>query len=222
MIINGTTFSVDDLRREHAVPVSGLNLSAPYAAAVQSTDDDGNGPATASVDFTTTATPDTAAPLFIEGPLVTGITYNSAMVEWRTDEPATTLPDHGLAQDLSQQVSEAGLQVIHQIELTQLTPGSTYSVRSSATDTADNGPALSPVVQFTTLSAPDASPPIILNGPMVIDIAATKSHGRLGHGRAGRQRRLAESGRAISGVPRRKPDHSTRDPRHRSESIDCV
>ena len=56
--INGSTYTVDGYRREHSVAVDGLAPSTNYTAAVESTDESGNGPATGSVGFVTANAPD--------------------------------------------------------------------------------------------------------------------------------------------------------------------
>ena len=173
--VNGTTYAIDGYRREHSVPVAGLAASTVYTAEVQSADEAGNDPATAAVDFETGVAPDLAAPLIIEGPVIVSIAHNSAVVEWRTNEPATTELDYGPGSDLSGGVSVAGLRDLHRVALTGLSADLTYGVQVRSNDAAGNGPVTSALANFSTLPAPDTKAPVITAGPLVININETEA-----------------------------------------------
>lgn len=173
--VNGITYAVSGYRREHAVPVTGLVASTVYTAEVQSADEAGNGPVTASVEFETGVAPDLAAPLIIEGPVILSIAHDSAVVEWRTNEPATTDLDYGPGGDLSVGSTVPGLRDLHRVELTGLSAEVFYSVQVRSSDAAENGPVTSSVVNFSTLPTPDTTPPVITAGPLVINISETET-----------------------------------------------
>ena len=156
---------------EHSALLTGLTAETLHSVKVKATDKAGNGPVeSAVVTFTTTAIPDTSAPFILEGPIVTCITHNSAVVEWTTNEMTTSLVDYGLGVTLTLSETDATLVKHHRITLTGLTPDTLYTARASSTDAVGNGPVVSPEVPFTTLDTPDVSAPLIISGPMVIDI----------------------------------------------------
>lgn len=149
----------------HALALEGLMPETPYSVNVAATDAVGNGPTTASVAFTTAATPDSVAPLIVAGPTVAGLTHTSATLEWETDEPATS----AVGGDLS--AALAGLRTVHRVELAGLDPLTTYQVLVASMDQAGNGPS-EQALSFTTLNAPDLTPPVITKGPWLSDVTA--------------------------------------------------
>jgi chitodextrinase len=60
--------------------------------------------------------------------------------------------------------------VNHHISLSSLTPNTRLYFMAGSTDAAGNGPTQSAQLDFTTLPAPDVTPPAILSGPVVVDI----------------------------------------------------
>ncbi len=117
-----------------------------------------------SEDITQTivlALPDTTLPVIIGTPIITHITKTSAVVEWQTNEPASS----NVIGDVSG--SRAGYFTAHAVTLTNLTPSTTYTVSAVSTDKANNGPVTSEPVSFTTLSDDDVTKPFIIAGPIV-------------------------------------------------------
>lgn len=173
---SGNTESPDGYRTLHSVLLTDLSPETTYQLQVSSSDRAGNGPTTSEVvSFTTMATPDTSAPVILEGPIVTSISHDSAVVEWTTNEAATSEVNYGLSPSLGQFVSESGYVTHHSVSLTNLSPNSQYSVLVSSSDEAGNGPTDSQVVDFWTLPILDNIPPVIISGPMVIDITDTEA-----------------------------------------------
>ena len=113
---------------------------------------------------------DTHAPLIIAGPYVTSITDSSAVVEWQTNEPATGRVKYGADDPPVNEASVAGLRTNHAVQLTGLTPNTTYYFQALSSDGLGNGPTGSAVSTFATLAEPDRQAPVILDGPIVTSI----------------------------------------------------
>ena len=174
VLINDAAQSVAGLRTNHSVPVTGLMALTVYSLQVSTMDGAGNGPTlSALTNFSTLSTPDATAPSIISGPVITGITHDRVLVQWTTSEPANTTLSYG-ATGPSIPISLAGLREEHEVEITGLNPSSQYFVQVQATDAAGNGPTSSPVVEFLTLAAADTQAPVIVAGPMVINITDTE------------------------------------------------
>jgi hypothetical protein len=159
----GGSVSETGYQTQHAVSMNGLTASTPYTVTVSATDRTGNGPTTASVTFNTASLPDSTPPLIIAGPTVSALTQNSAVVEWETNEPATTV----ISGDRSATVS--GYAVLHRVELGGLAAQTAYSLNANSSDVSGNGPTIRSLT-FTTLAASDTTPPVITKGPWSVDV----------------------------------------------------
>lgn len=95
---------------------------------------------------------DTTAPV-ISLLQVTDITETSAMVEWMTDEPSTTLVDYHANGGLFYVFVDSTKYTYHRAPLTNLSPGTTYNYRVQSVDAAGNT-ATSLDYTFATLSPP--------------------------------------------------------------------
>lgn len=151
---------------QHSVLLTGLRDSTAYTTTISATDPSGNGPTTATVSFTTTSLPDTTPPVVISGPTVSSLTNTSAVIEWETNEPATTVISGGLS------VTVAGYRSQHRVVLTDLTGLTAYTLNVNSTDVSGNGP-VTRALTFTTLPALNSTPPVITKGPWALDIGAT-------------------------------------------------
>ena len=166
----------DGLRTAHSVLLTGLDAATTYAIGVASTDASGNGPATAGpVSFTTLASADTEAPVVIAGPIVTRITHDSAVVQWTTSEPASSGLDYGTTASLGNPVDDDALVEDHEVTLSGLAASTPYYLAVGGRDAAGNPVIAPPVVGFTTLATPDTTPPVIVEGPMAIDVTDTSA-----------------------------------------------
>lgn len=98
---------------------------------------------------------DTTAPVISSVTAAPGT--GSAVIQWMTDEPATSRVEFGLsANALSSVVSDAALTTTHRLTLTGLVPKTAYFFRVSSSDAAGNS-SVSPAAAahtFTTLSEP--------------------------------------------------------------------
>jgi chitodextrinase len=166
--VGGQTFTKPGYTTNHVIRVSGLSPETLYTAVVSSVDVQGNGPVTASVDFTTKALPDNAAPVIVSGPIVESITHNSALVRWRTNEPTTFELAYGVG-NTNTVVSGSEPATEHEYWLTDLSALATYALQLSVRDVAGNGSVTRDVITFTTLAQPDVLPPVITAGPFVSD-----------------------------------------------------
>ena len=149
----------------HRVVLTGLLAGKDYYYRVGSTDLAGNGPALRNIadvnpsterTFHTDADADTTA-AHISAVDVTGITSSQAVVEWVTDEPASSQVHYGtaLGTGWSDYVSyplsrsDAALVTTHSVTLTGLDPSTTYHFRVGSVDVSGNGPALNPTAGTT-------------------------------------------------------------------------
>jgi len=170
--VNGVTYTVPGYRTLHSVAVSALTASQSYLATVSSTDEDGNGPVSSSASFDTLASPDSNAPVILEGPVITSVSNDRATVEWRTNEPATTQLNYGIGGLLDQSETITGLRSSHSVAITGLSANSTYTIQVSGTDAAGNGPVESPGKTFQTLPQPDTEAPVFVSAPVITDLSS--------------------------------------------------
>jgi hypothetical protein len=106
-----------------------------------------------------------AAPKIIAGPVVKHITAHSAVVEWLTDKPGTSVVD--LSNGRRYQTSP--LTTNHSVVLTDLDPETFYQADVHSVDKDDRATqTLS--TSFTTLVIPDYRAPLILEGPLASNI----------------------------------------------------
>lgn len=147
----------------HSVLIDDLLASTSYTAEVTATDKTGNGPTRGSVTFTTSTAPDNRPPLIVAGPTVSAITSDSAVVEWETNEPATTV----VTGDVS--FAGVGYATVHKVELRNLQSATRYAIRIASSDESGNGPTQRQL-HFTTLLSADTTAPVILKGPWFVDI----------------------------------------------------
>ena len=170
--VGGSTVTDTTLVTHHEVAVGNLAADTEYLVTVASTDAQGNGPTTGTTTFRTLVTPDLQSPLFVDGPVVTDITHNSALVRFETNEPVTAVVTLYQGGSPVAQVNTA-LDHSHQVPLSGLTPETAYEVIVVITDAAGNGPTVSAPLAFTTLALPDTDAPLILTGPHISEITAT-------------------------------------------------
>jgi predicted RNA-binding Zn-ribbon protein involved in translation (DUF1610 family) len=106
--------------------------------------------------------PDTVPPV-ISDVRVSGITDRLAVVSWTTNEPADSAVDYGATTAYGQKVQDAAFVLEHSVTLTGLAASATYHFKAGSKDASGNGPTESGDLSFTTLAAPDTTPPAISN-----------------------------------------------------------
>lgn len=115
------------------------------------------------------AQPDTTPPSITSGPTVTA--YDCwAVVEWDTDEPASSTVEYGTDSGYGATATSSGYSFHHSVTVEGLAAGQTYHYRVISDDYAGNGPAASSDATFTTTAD---TPPVIASGPTVTAEADT-------------------------------------------------
>jgi len=149
----------------HQVPLTNLEGDTEYQVRVFVTDASQNQvQAPRDLRLRTDRAPDREPPRILSGPEVSAITERGAVVEWITDELSDSFVDFDTTPYLGAVVGDPQYTEAHRVVLTHLEPGKTYYFRVGSTDRARNGPAISEVVQFTTLAAADRTPPPPVEG----------------------------------------------------------
>ncbi|WP_444995301.1 fibronectin type III domain-containing protein [Aliikangiella sp. IMCC44359] len=168
--VDDTTFNLDTLAVCHQVVITDRSPNTPYEVTVSIVDSEGNGP-TLSIPQVVTTLPvqDTTPPEILLLPFVIDISDTEATVIWLTDEPANSGVSYNDGTSYHV-VTDNGLVVEHSMQLTDLTPETTYTLTVSSTDAEGNGPTLSLPINFTTLAAPDTKPPVIVGNPLIQNI----------------------------------------------------
>ena len=124
---------------------------------------------------TVTGTLDFSAPQVSSTPTVTELTENSAVIEWTTNEPGSSIIQYGTASSawgsyaLSQNIDN--LTSNHSITLTGLSENTTYFYRAGSTDACGNSPdqipnATNPSAEYT-FSTVQSYPPSIVEFPAI-------------------------------------------------------
>ncbi len=164
------TFTLDNPVKCHSLPVLERSADTTYTVTCSITDVANNGPVESEpLQVTTLKNLDLTAPLILSGPVVIEITNTTAIVQWETDEPATSFVAYNDGTHFNE-LNNDDLTQKHQILLTDLTPDTTYQVTVASSDAFGNGPTEGGPVEFTTLGLPDTTAPKILFGPEAIDI----------------------------------------------------
>lgn len=107
--------------------------------------------------------------LAVDGPVISDVSANvtgetTATVTWITDQPATSQVEYGLTDTYGSSTAlDPTLATGHSVDLTGLTPGTTYHFRARSMDASDNE-TVSADYTFTTLD---------LTAPVISDVTAT-------------------------------------------------
>jgi len=105
---------------------------------------------------------DTAGPA-ISSVRVVGLTDNSAIITWMTDEEADSAVDFGLTTAYGSSKLDPTFVMSHSVALGGLSPTTTYHFRVQSRDRAGNPPSLSPDYIFITTATPDTTAPSLSN-----------------------------------------------------------
>jgi len=116
------------------------------------------------------------APLLVSAVTVVDRTDTSAVIQWTTDRPGTSVVDFGTSVSYGQTQADLTFKTHHSVALSNLLPGRTYHFRVSSTDEDGLGPEASPTdnnpstdATFQTETGADETSPQILSGPLVTD-----------------------------------------------------
>lgn len=109
---------------------------------------------------------DFALPKIIAGPFVKRITEHSAVVEWQTDKPGTSVVNLSNGR----RYQSALLTTLHSVVVNDLNPSTQYLADVHSVD-KDNRATDTASTRFTTLATPDRRAPLILEGPHASNIS---------------------------------------------------
>jgi hypothetical protein len=173
--------------------LTGLTDDTTYQLTLVLTDPKGNAAPVPGLGFTTDPARDETPPV-LSGLAVSDVTATTARVSWTTDEPADSAvrfgPQGGVP---GGEAGLVGLRTSHSVNLTNLSPGTTYDFQARSRDGSGNvgmtggqfsTPALPP--QITSLApsllAQNASTTVAINGqrfepPVTVDFGAGISAG---------------------------------------------
>jgi chitodextrinase/peptidoglycan hydrolase-like protein with peptidoglycan-binding domain len=149
----------------------GLLEATAYYYTVSAYDAELNESAQSDALLVTTIESDIIAPV-ISDIVVDNITTNSAIVSWRTDELSTSRVEYGFSGLYGAEVFDSTLSTGHSISLVGLSSGALYHFRLRSTDGSGNT-AMSFDQTFTTLFAPDTTPPGAINDLSISDTGQT-------------------------------------------------
>ncbi len=167
----------------HAIEATNLQTNTTYSGSVGSTDPSDNSSTRTNFTFSTLEAPDIIAPVYTRPPIVEGLSHENFELDFGTDEPTSATVDYGVTSASgSGHLVSPGLTSDHKFRVVGLKPGTTYHVQVSVVDAAGNGPTLFPVLAsakiaaaqqaeaftVTTNPGPDADPPDINTGPIVV------------------------------------------------------
>lgn len=157
----GTIRTLSTTGEIHEVTLTNLSAGTTYYYSATSSDLSNNGPTVSdTLNFTTDAEADLLPPSI--SAIETVVTDMAAFVSWATDELADSYVEFGTEQALLEFNIGATEDVTkHDITLTNLTPGTTYYYIVGSVDRANNPPAESDTLNFSTLSAADTTPPSV-------------------------------------------------------------
>lgn len=149
---SGTVSNVS-LVTSHVVNLSGLIPCSTYHFKVASADALGN--SASSGDYTFTLPCDTTPPV-ISNVKAVNITDSGALIQWSTDEPASSLAAFGTSTLYGGQAAAPGMVTLHGVQLNGLQPDTTYHFKVTSADAYGNAAASGDFI-FTT--AKDVTPP---------------------------------------------------------------
>ena len=118
--------------------------------------------------FTTSNDPDTQFPVILAGPTVSSKSDKTAIIEWTTDEPADSEISFGLEAIDEDGETSAVATTSHQVVLSNLTAGGTYTYMVGSTDASGNGATQSSEAVFTTDPEADITAPRITIDPEAV------------------------------------------------------
>ncbi len=162
---------------EHSVTLEGLSSATWYDYELRSTDEAGNTSDPVSGQALTLAAPDEDPPQFLVSPYVEGITEQSAVVRWRTDELSDSRvrwQPQGVAkvvetQQTGGEIIDPGLLEDHAVGLSGLSVDTDYRIEVESHDAVGN-PSVVEVGFFTTEAEADQVEPGFVHGPAALSV----------------------------------------------------
>ncbi|MCZ6633391.1 MAG: tandem-95 repeat protein [bacterium] len=163
----------------HRVTVLGAKASTNYTVKIRSKDAAGNLLERSLSDVLTLAVPDKIAPQITGPPVVLSATDNKAQIVWTTNELADQFVDVDTLADFStvRTFGSTTPSLDHNVTATGLKGGTLHYYRVRSTDVKGNGPTGWPeagkTLTFSTLKAPDKTPPFLVWGPVAVSVQQT-------------------------------------------------
>jgi hypothetical protein len=176
----GTPIYETNFLINHSMMLAGLTPDTDYYVRVFASDFYNNGPTYSpengkpAFHFRTPPCIPPNPPIFIEGPTVGHYACTGEAVTWRTDQPATGRVCYGQAEPLNTCINASNLSMSYQVVLNGLQADTTYLMKVTVTD-ASNNSTTSPTISFRTQAVYDTTSPVIIEGPMAIDISDTEA-----------------------------------------------
>ena len=163
-----------DLVQQHQLTVINVRGGTWFGYTIRSTDALGNESGAYTGRVLTLSAPDGTAPLFLVQPYIEGVTTESAVVRWRTDEAADSRVRFSrlAAAKVVQEITEVVLDELtedHLVELGGLEMGAEYSFEAQSADAAGNLSEVR-IGSFATGIDADETPPEFTAGPAAIAI----------------------------------------------------
>ena len=133
--------------------------NCPNNANTDQSDEDNDGIGNVCDSDYEETTADTTAPV-ISNILASNITYNSANINWSTDEESNSQVEYGLTTGYGSSTTlDTNVVINHSQDITGLNASTIYHYRVKSKDNLDNQ-AISEDFTFTTSAASDTTPPI--------------------------------------------------------------
>jgi Concanavalin A-like lectin/glucanases superfamily/Right handed beta helix region len=134
---------------------AGLNISAVTVDFDGVSRPQGSSTDEGACEFQAPVTP----PPVIAGVFTSGLSPNSAIINWSTDQPATSYAQYGLGSYTNTTPTDSLLVTTHSLVLSNLTASTVYHFRVGSTNSA-GGATLSSDYTFTTPAPPVTAPPV--------------------------------------------------------------
>ncbi len=136
----GTTTTLDStFTTQHLVTLSGLSSSTAYHFKIYSTDKNSNTGASSDQTLSTSATPDTTAPV-ISSVATSSVTLTGVTITWSTNEVGSSIVEYGTTTSSYPNLAGSNTDSVtsHSVSLTGLSGNTTYYFRVRSADSAGN------------------------------------------------------------------------------------
>jgi hypothetical protein len=151
----------------HGIDLTGLSANTTYFLVVDSTDAAGNRSTAGTYSFTTlSVSADVTAPI-VSGVNVTSIGQTTAMVNWNTNEGASSIVWYSTSSAVAADLATSGMAQVsgsltaHAVPLTGLSASTTYYYLVESSDAAGNRTLSGPNSFTTTAASADTTAPVI-------------------------------------------------------------
>lgn len=151
----GSASTTPAYQTSQSITITGLTAATTYHFRVESSDSSGNLATSSDYTFTTSAVPDTTAPVISS--IASTTTDTTATVTWTTNENASSTVRYGATSSYGSASTTPTYQTSQSITLTSLSPATTYHFRVESSDSSGNL-ATSSDYTLTTSAAVGSTP----------------------------------------------------------------